>query len=98
MADLDPRNQQNREPPPRSSVEKLDGLAELVGEIEPDDEETARLLQVAGALAPRLRSILPSDPERLDQMLLVLGSYALALRSDSAELPERTEQLLEVAL
>jgi hypothetical protein len=70
------------------STEKIRQLTQGLGSIEAEDEETARLIGLAGAVIPTLEMIggIPEDPEQLDGMLETLAGWALKARSDDAEL------------
>jgi hypothetical protein len=82
--------------PMRTSVEKLASLADLLPGLEPDDEKSARMLQMLMNIWPHVAVLLPQDHERLDELLLGLARYALMTRSDGAGVPATIAELLEV--
>jgi hypothetical protein len=78
-----------------NSLEKLDQLMKGAGELVPETEEDARLIQMFSTARPFLGPLIPSTPEGLDAQLLGLAKWALALRSDDADPKPATEVLAE---
>lgn len=67
------------------SLEKLNAQMKGTGDMVPETEEDARLLQMLQVAAPFAGSLIPATAEALDQQLLGLAKWALMLRSDEAE-------------
>lgn len=67
-----------------NSLEKLNAQLRGAGDLVPETEEQATLMQMLNTAGPFLGSIIPDDPEVLDGQLLALAAWALKLRSDTA--------------
>jgi hypothetical protein len=68
-----------------NSLEKLNQLLQGTSELEPENEEQARLMQMFQVAGPMLGNFIPESPEAFDDLLLGLTRWSLQLRSDDAD-------------
>lgn len=66
-----------------NSLEKLEQALQGAGSIEPQDEETARMLQALQLVRPMIGSMIPDTAQRLDGQLLAIVEWLLELLSDN---------------
>ena len=66
------------------SREKVLGLRQRLLELRPEDESSAGMLQILGAISPLLVKALPDDPAELDRYLRTISWGAAQCRSDDA--------------
>jgi hypothetical protein len=68
-----------------NSLEKLDQALAGAAEVQPEDEQTARMLQTLGMAKPLLGGVIPDTPEELDEQLINIVRWLLGLYSDSED-------------
>jgi hypothetical protein len=78
-----------------NSIEKLAKFQADLTQSEPDDEQSAQLMQLAQMVGPFLGPMLPEDPAELDGYLLKLSAWMLGQRSDDVT-PAARVAVLEV--
>ncbi|HET7120296.1 MAG TPA: hypothetical protein VFI17_03470 [Solirubrobacterales bacterium] len=66
-----------------NSLEKLDQALAGAEGVQPEDEQTARMLQMLGMAKPMLSALIPDTPEELDAQLLGIVRWLLSLYSDT---------------
>lgn len=77
------------------SLEKLNRLLAGTGDLVPEDEEQARLLQMLQMAGPFIGGLIPETAEEFDALLLGLTRWTIDLRSDDADPAPATLALAE---
>src|SRR4051794_18737387 len=83
---------------PMNSLEKLEQALAATGSIEPEDEQTARMLQLLQLAQPMIGGLIPDTPQALDAQLLGISEWLLGLVSDNIVLaPEIGDAMKHVS-
>lgn len=78
-----------------NSLEKLNEVLTGTGDLVPEDEEQAKLMQMLQMAAPFIGQLIPETAEEFDAVLLGLTRWTIDLRSDDAEPRPATEALAQ---